>query len=42
MTTLVTNVSALVVLGVSVYFQWGLAPAAAAVSAAWLLMPYAK
>lgn len=34
------NLGALITLGASVYAQWGLAPALAAVSAAWLIMPY--
>lgn len=34
------NLGALATLGISVYVQWGVAPAFAAVSAAWLLMPY--
>lgn len=34
------NLAALGTLGISVYVQWGMAPALAAVSAAWLLMPY--
>ncbi len=34
------HLGALVTLGASVYVQWGVAPALAAVSAVWLLMPY--
>lgn len=34
------NLAALTALGVSVGIQWGVAPAIAAVSAVWLLMPY--
>lgn len=34
------NLGALGALGLSVGYQWGMLPAIAAVSAAWLLMPY--